>query len=388
MATLKARLGSIGVLGLSLVGCHKLVGLGGAVTPLVNIKVQLNNNFSDVATPDIAGDASQLRVAMVWGMQWQPEPFCVVQAESPESPAAAAVANAGCPDNFRFVPARAAADVAIQPVAGSPATLTLVDLPNADDMVGDITSRVAYASLIVYDDRNNNGTFDLRHPPHHRRRDEPPPQDDGGAAGPPDIVLGASFISMTLPDQRVAFVEGTFNSTVAFYPRRGCLDPPAGFSLLSAGGFSPQTALAVAFDGGIPEEADPSTCATASLDQTVVLTLQAESPELQALSCMANDGGGTSFYVEAPANTPDFYIAEQSNPTGSAHVAACTGFPHLIYDNGGVPPGQQLVIASAPTEDCQYLTHYTLRGCNNDPACATPTWDITASPPLWWPCQQ
>ncbi len=377
VATLKARFRFVAVLGISLIGCHKLVGLGGAVTPLVSVKVQVNGDFSQMASP---------RIALVWGMQWQPEPFCVVEAESPASPAAAAVATAGCPDNFRFVPARDAADVPIQP--GSLASLTLVDLPGADVMVGDITSRVAYGSLVVYDDSNSNGTFDLRHPPHNRRRGGPPPQDDGGAAGPPDVVWGASFISMTLPDQRVAFLEGTFNSTVAFYPRSGCPDPPVEFSLLSAGGFSPQSALAVAFDGGIPEEADPSTCATAGLDQTVVLTLQAPSTELQALSCVANDsGGGTSFYVEAPAKALDFYIAGQPNPAGSAHVAACTGFPHLSTDDGGVPPGQQLVIASAPTEDCQYLTHYTLRGCNNDPACAAPNWDITASPPAWWPCQ-
>jgi hypothetical protein len=375
MATLTARFGFVAVLGISLVGCHKLVGLGAPVTPLVSIKVQVNGDFSRMASP---------RIALVWGMQWQPEPFCVVEAESPESPAAAAVATAGCPDNFRFVPDRDAADVPIQP--GSLATLTLVDLPSADVMVGDITSRVAYASLIVYDDSNSNGTFDLRHPPHHRRRGEPPPQDDGGAAGPPDIVWGASFISMTLPDQRVAFVEGAFNSTVAFYPRSGCPDPPPGFSLLSAGGFSAADALASVPNGPLPLEASGS-CATASLDQTVVLTLQAPSTELQALSCMANDGGGTSYYVEAPANAPDFYIAGQSNPAGSAHVAACTGFPHLSADDGGVPPGQQLVVASAPTEDCQYLTHYTLRGCNNDPACATPNWNITASPPFWWPCQ-
>ena len=351
------------VLGISLVGCHKLVGLGGAVTPLVNIKVQVNGDFSQLASP---------RIALVWGMQWQPEPFCVVEAESPESPAAAAVATAGCPDNFRFVPDRDAADAPIQP--GSLATLTLVDLPSADVMVGDITSRVAYASLIVYDDSNSNGTFDLRHPPHHRRRGEPPPQDDGGAAGPPDVVWGASFISMTLPDQRVAFLEGTFNSTVAFYPRSGCPDPPAGFSLLSAGGFSAAAALASVPNGPLPLEASGS-CATAGLDQTVFLALQTPSPELQALSCMANDGGGTSFYVEAPADDPD---------PGLTHLRACTSFPHLSADDGGVPPGQQLVVASAPTEDCQYLTHYTLRGCNNDPACATPNWNITASPPGWW----
>jgi hypothetical protein len=358
--------------------CNKLVGLGGPVTPLVNIQIQVNGDLTTVASP---------RVALVWGMQWQPEPFCILP---PESSDMAAVQAAGCPDNFRFVPAADGADVPISPGGG--ATIALVNAPGSQVMVGGLTSRVAYASLIAYDDRNTNGTFDLRNPPHHRRRGQPPPQDDGGAAGPPDLVYTASFISMTLPDQRVAFLDGTFAPAVAFYPRSGCSDPPAGFSLLSAGGFEPTPdPTEVARNGQIPLEV-PGSCVTANLSQTIVVTPPApSSTDIQALlpglACTANDGGGSSFYVEAPTAPPDFYIGSLGNPLGSAHVGACTSFPHLSGDDAGMVAGQQLVVASAPGV-CQYLTHYTLRGCNDDPACSIPTWDLTANPPAWWPCQK
>jgi len=39
-------------------------------------------------------------------------------------------------------------------------------------MIGDLTARIAYASLIVYDDINGNGMLDLHHPPHHQRHEE------------------------------------------------------------------------------------------------------------------------------------------------------------------------------------------------------------------------
>jgi hypothetical protein len=372
MATLTTRIEIAAVLGISLLGCSKPVGLGAPVKPLVNISVQVNGDLANLAFP---------RVALVWGMQWQPEPSCAL---APESSDMAEVQAAGCPDNFRFVPARDGADVAIQP--NSTATISLVDLPGSDVMVGDIASRVAYASLIVYDDSNGDGAFDLRHPPRHRRPGQPaPPPDDGGVAGPAEIVYAASFISMTQPDQRVAFLEGRFNPAVAFYPRNGCPDPQQGFSLLSAGGFAPTPdPLEIARGGGIPLEVSGS-CVTAGLDQPVVLASPSPSSDLQALACTANDGGGTSFYVKAPADAPDFYIASLGNLLNSTHPAACTSFPHLSGDDGGVVTGQQLVVASAPTDACQYLTHYTLRRCDDDPACAIPTWDLTASPPSWWP---
>ena len=112
----------------------------------------------DVAPLRPAGvtDEHALRVALVWGAQWLTEPFCVLPAESPE---AAAVIDAGCRDPFGFVPALVSVSVPI--AVDVPATLTLSQLPAADVMVGDVTARVAYGSLVVFDDRNGSGTLEL-----------------------------------------------------------------------------------------------------------------------------------------------------------------------------------------------------------------------------------
>ena len=112
-----------------------------------------------------------LRVALVWGAQWLTEPFCILPAESPE---AAAVIAAGCRDPFGFVPA--ACRPACRSTVDVPATLTLVQLPAADVMVGDITARVAYGSLVVYDDRDGTGTLELATP--HRA-----PRAEAGGSG-------------------------------------------------------------------------------------------------------------------------------------------------------------------------------------------------------------
>jgi hypothetical protein len=349
-------------------GCGKLVGLNTPVTPLAQINFQVTGDIASVQRPDTVGQTPQLRVALVWGAQWLPEPFCVLP---PESPAAAAVIAAGCPDSLRFVPDSAGADIAVQP--GVPATIDLVNLPAAGVMVGDVTARVAYASLIVYDDRNGNGTLDFHHPPQHRHNDE---GYDPGTPATRDIPYGASFISMTLPDQRVAYREGGFNDNVAFYPRKGCDPPPANFSILSAGGFSQSDTLLAFLQGQLPAE-DPTTCGVAKLDQAVVtIPLQAPTTELTELSCTANDTSGTPTYA-APPDAP-------FNPGIAPWV--CVGFPHIPGDDAGVPSGSQLVVANGHDAPCQSVTHFTLRGCDNDPSCAAPSWDVTATPPAWWPC--
>jgi hypothetical protein len=237
-------------------------------------------------------------------------------------------------------------------------------------MVGDVTARVAYASVIVYEDRNGNGILDLRHPQRQRQRHH---DDNDDAAGAADGVWGASFHSMTRPDRRVAFREGDFDEALAFYPRKGCAAPPKGFSILSASGFSEGAALASLFTGELPRQTDPQACATATLDDTIVIPLQ-DPAGLSQLACTANDSGGVTYYRAPPTD-----VVPLTN-----FAWACAGFPRLGRDAPGSTGGQQLVIASHPSVPCQSTLHLTLRGCDNDPFCTTPDWDL--APPSWWPC--
>jgi len=356
-----------------LLSCGDLVGLGGPATPLAQVRALVTGELAPLRPPELEGETPRLRVALVWGAQWLPEPFCFLPPESPE---AAAVQAAGCPDSFGFVPSRVAANAAVEP--GVPATLDLVSLPAADVMVGDVTARIAYASLIVYDDRNDNGTLDLHRPPHHWEERQEVPAADAGLEPTDDVVYGGSFVSMTLPDQRVAFREGEYAESVAFYPRVGCPPPEPGFSVLTAGGFSQADAIAAALEGRLPAE-DPATCGAATLDDAVVSVALQAPAGVKQLACIADGAGGTTQYREPPAGAPDL----------ASLAWACVGLPRLPddLDGGSAGPGSvQLVVASAPGAACRRVVHYTLRGCEGDPECAAPTWDLTASPPAWWPC--
>ncbi len=383
MARLNARrVGAALCIAVGLVGCDKLVGFGGPPTPLANIQV--------LATGDEASAASHLQVALVWGAEWVPEPFCFLP---PDSPAAATVIAAGCPDSFGFVPQLVAASVPVE--LGVPATIQLFDLPSADVMVGDVTARVAYASLVLYDDTNRSGTLELRNsqPTIAPDLDGGVEDVDGGPVGVPpfgggggrsDVVYGASFVSMTAPDVRIAYREGAFVTT-AFYPRSGCAGPPSGFSILGAGGFPAGAAIAAARAGPLPME-DPQTCTESSLaDGVVTIVAQAPSAVTQ-IACVERTDSGITRYRKPPANPPNLDNA----------VWACAHLPDLnvFTGNGNATDAgptttndpEQLVIASPPTNACKSLTHYILRGCNNNPDCATPSWDQTATPPSWWPC--
>jgi hypothetical protein len=391
--------------GFVLTACSKPLGLDVPVKPLQQIHFLVTGTLAvpgpvdagpsvdaDAVDADTSMDAGgvdagagplQLRAALVWGLQWLPEPFCVLPPESPE---AAAVIAAGCRDSFGFVPNRPAADIPITP--GVPATFDLYDLPAADVMVGDITARIAYASVIVYDDRNGNGVLDFRHPQRQSRRGER----ISDAGGTPDAVYGASFISMTQPDRRVAFLEGDFSAlrSVAFYPRVGCADPPKSFSILSAGGFSAAAALTSGLAGTIPPEDEPSACATATLDDTIVIPIPPQAPAaLSQLACTTNDEGGVTYYRQAPAD-PHAPADPQApaDPIDLTHSTwACASLPRIGTDAGAGSSAQQLVIASPPSDPCRSTRHYTLRGCDNDPFCASPSWPAPGTPvPSWWPC--
>jgi hypothetical protein len=166
--------------------------------------------------------------------------------------------------------------------------------------------------------------------------------------------------------------------------------------------------LAAAANGELPKEDDLSECAAATLDETVV-TIRLSAPPADAsaggdagaeadagaegdagaqsgedyslaeLACTDPETSGTTFYQQPPDFDPGLTSSDPNTPAPSW---ACVGFPHLTGDTASAPSGQQLVIAN--TAPCQSVTHYTLRGCDNDPNCPAPSWDL--APPAWWPC--
>jgi hypothetical protein len=304
-------------------------------------------------------------------MQWLTEPLCILPPESDE--AAQAIA-AGCRDPFGFVPIRVAATVPIE--IGAPSTIDLLDLPAADVMVGDLTSRVAYASLVFYDDRDGDGTLQLARPHRAPNPDGPDGEPDDEEADPtdsPDVVYGASFATMTAPDQRIVFREGAFNAAAAFYPRSGCGEPPPAFSVVAAGGFTAEAALAASAMGQLPAE-DPATCWEAAPGDVTIAIAARPPAEVREVSCNERRADGSVRYFEPPTEAPDL----------DGRILACA---HLPAFGTADPSGAiQLLATGRATDRCVGLTHYVLRGCREGGDCEVPDWDYTTNPPAWWPC--
>jgi hypothetical protein len=358
---------------MALVACGKLQGFGGAEPPLVTFDVTFSGDLTSLRPPGDTEERS-LQVTLIWGLQWLQEPFCVLP---PESAAAAAVIAAGCRDPLSFVPNRV--DTSVPVSIGETASLPLLELPTADLMVGDITARVAYGSLVVYDDRDGSGTLELSQPHPTQFGSE-----GRGGGGEPmdevpdsaDVLYGASFLTMTAPDQRVAYREGGFDPTSAFYPRSGCTQPPPAFSVLGAGGFTLVAALAATAAGGLPPE-DPTSCseAAATAAGSALVSIAAQAPaDVDEVDCDERTADSSTRYHEPPADAPDL----------TERVTACAHLPS--FDAGTQSSLIQFVVSGRATDRCKGLTHYTLRGCRENVSCAVPDWDLTASPPSWWSC--
>lgn len=362
MATVRYMLALAAVIA----GCDKLHGLGGPSTPLVTFDVQVTG------TPPAGAHPS---VALVWGRQWLIEPLCILPPDSrDDANAVNAVKAAGCRDPFGFIPARVMASAPLAP--DGTAAIDLFALPSADLMVGDITARVAYASLVVYDDKNANGTLDLAVPFRPADRDG---GDMGSGAGSddtrtPDVVLGASFITQTQADQRIGYREGAFITT-GFYPRAGCGDPSPAFSVLQASGFTADAAIQATLMGALPQETDLSQCVQRAPDSGPMSFAYGDSLDpsgraLPELECTERTTDSTVRYREPPQDMPDL----------TNRTSACVHYPSF----GDPSDVIEFVVSGSTDDSCVGLTHYILKGCREGPDCGTPDWDD--SPPLWWPC--
>jgi hypothetical protein len=224
--------------------------------------------------------------------------------------------------------------------------------------------------VVIYDDRDGDGTLTLGRAARLGGREDDRPDDQGISTQ--DVVYAASFVSMTEPDQRLAFREGGFNAGAAFYPRSGCGDPPPSFSIVAAGGFTAQDAIAAQLRGELPPE-DPARCSERSLDALVALAFRPPGP-LREVACEERRTDSSIRYREPPADAPDL----------TDRTTACAKVPD--FGSGKANGAIQLAISGRSTDSCVGLTHYVLRGCREDALCDLPDWDITATPPSWWPC--
>ncbi|MFN0246732.1 MAG: hypothetical protein ACKV2T_07470 [Kofleriaceae bacterium] len=353
-------------------GCGDLSNFGGTAPPLATITITATGDFSSVRLPD--SSEADLHVGLVWGEQWLPEALCFLPPESPE---VAAVVAAGCRSPLSFSPARATAVAPLVP--NEPVSLALTDLPAADLMVGTVAARIGFASFVIFDDRDRDGVMQLPNPQRIRgggfedNDGEPEPTE------PPPLVTyayGASFVAMTEPDTRLAFREGDFFES-GFYPRRGCGAPLPSFSVLSAGGFSFEQAIAATVAGMLPAQ-DPATCSEVPAEQAAIEIPFRPHADVAEVVCEQRREDSSVRYRQPPDEAPDF----------ADRAFACAALPDLGGDPLGPEGTVQLIVSSRTTEACKTITHFTLLGCDEDESlvCDAYEWDFRENPPSWWPC--
>ena len=385
---------------------NEILGLAETPQPLAHVNVHVTGDLAALRPEGTLDETPHLRVAIVWAATFVPDAFCALYGVLPSDPSATAVAQAGCHDVFGFVPQKVDQSAPVD--ANGDATLQLDALPVANVLVGDVTGRYGWATLVVFDDRNGNETLDLLRStgsvlltgpadtgaggPGGGQGGGPGGGGNGGGQGAPqkvDFIYGTSFFSMTGTDVRLSYREGTFDGSGWFYPRAGCGDPPAGFSLVAAGGFDPLAGLLALAKGEQPQE-DPATCKTTTLDTVVTIAL-APTPTVRDVACAGGGTGASSAgiirYRQPPKSSPDFSQTWACVTTKFNPCAFGLSLPGSDCTNTTAAAPQSLAIANTGG-DCKGVTHYTLKGCATDPACAQPEWDFSsaAKRPAWWPC--
>ena len=346
----------------ALAACGNVKGFSGPVPPLATYTV---------TPPAQAMPLHHPQVAVVWGMQWLPEALCILP---PETMQAATVLAAGCRDPFGFVPLLAEPGVDVTP--GEPNDVDFQTLPDSSVLVGQLTGRVGYGSIVFYDDLDDSNSLQLARP---NRLGVPMggPMSEPQGVQLPDRVITATFASMTLPDTRLGYLEGTFDEAAAFYPRQGCGDPPDGFSVLAASGFSSQTALVDALAGVLPPETDPTQCVEAAPQDAPITSFVSGYSDIDEVACTENNADSSVRYREPDPTTP---------PDFTARTTACVHLPQFPGQGSGAPQQIELIVSGRSDDSCEGLTHYVLKGCGEDPNCADPDWDHSLAPPTWWPC--
>jgi hypothetical protein len=355
------------LLALAAAACGDVQNFGGDVPPLATLTVHVTGDLESVRSADTAGDP-ELRVAIVWGAQWLSEPTCTTAPTTVEE---GQFLLAGCRHPLFFTPERVGESIAIAP--NVPLEFPLQNLPGGDVMIGSLSARIAYASLVVFDDRNGDGLLALRktqRPPYGDSFG--PPEDEVDSEQPlDDIIYGSSFAAMTEPDTRLAFREGAYNAVSAFYPRSGCGEPPPRFGVLRAGGFSVVEAYNASQESRLPAQ-DPATCAEGMpADMPIEIPLRPPT-EVREAVCAQRSSSGSISYHQPPDGPIDF--------TDRSYL--CRAIPNTD------PPVTELVVTQRTSDPCRGLTHYVLRGCDDEERvdCSVPNWDFTVNRPEWWPC--
>jgi hypothetical protein len=322
------------VVALTVAGCGGGVhDLSAASDPLVVI-----HGHVDLAALERPNPSSALLATLIWAEVPAVDPTCLAFTDPRLAPA--------CPDPYGVFNGEVETWTPVGPDGGF--DLALFQLPAVNVSVGDAATRIAYGSVVVVEDVDGNGQPTLFAPVSGRRGTAPAPQPIT-----PDTIVGASFYDLHANQTRVVFREGGWVADSNFYPLPGCDAPMTGFSILTAPPYSDASPPA----GG---------CVDTGTDTTVEVTPLSAADGLAYLCRSVQIGFGL---LDPGDRSPP------GNPT-----LVC------LMGSSSTPALPASVLAAVHPGICPWVRSYALSGCNTDPSCTMPEWDLTASPPSWWPC--
>ena len=317
-------------------GCGGVHDASVGSVPLVTLHGHVDLGGLARTQPDAA-----LLGALIWAAVPTVNPVCL-----PFPPRAELAAV--CPDPYGVVAGEVSPGVPVD--ANGDFDLSILELPNLKLSVGDPATRVAYGSLIVFEDIDGNGKPSFPKAPARSNRR---PFSLDATVVSADRIVAASFSSLRVPQRRIVFREGDFVSPSNFYP--ACLwttddrstIPPPGFSILEV----------PPIEEPLPP---PSACRVDAVETR--LTLSALSPD-----------DGLALMCRAVAEVESLVRQPQIGDAPSGEVV-CLG-PRLLATLFGMP------------RICPSLQSYALVGCGETPKCTVPEWDLTRFPPPWWTCR-
>ena len=338
-------------------GCTDLRALHDQPVPLATLTVHVKGDVEMWAGPPMPGNPRRMRVGVVWADSWNPDLLCTrfsrwqreLPVDQPFDVRLAPVAARGCRDVLGFVPAAVGPSAALN--GQNQASIDLWTLPPSAVMVGPPLARIAYAALVVFDDRNGNDKLDLQYPGGFGLGGKGPNRGDEGDNGErppeewhsfePDTIYGTSFLTLASDHVRLVFREGSYDGKSTFFPLQGCAPPPVGLSLATVVG---------------PMGNQTCTYAVPSA-QPLTITLQPPS-FVSEMACM---GEGARYLPTDEQMGPNLFA-----------VKVC------VSDN------EMLVADGVP--NCKGMTHLQLKGCLDDSLCADPAWPAPPKVPDWWNC--
>jgi len=227
-----------------------------------------------------------------------------------------------------FQPVQASKSVAIEPTFPASFEVPLYLLPDLEVLSGKDKSLLGYGVLVVYEDGNQNMELDLVPP---------------GATGSVDTILASGIPTDTHRRDLVVYREGDLSPLWKLFenPPYGCAEPPQGFSILTR-----EYHAATGY-----------TCTVRSATETNIPVHFEDSDGQRQLICQ-------------PGSNMNTYPAEPPSPEWEV---ACHFHDTLEY-------------IEHPSWYCKYKQYYQLAGCEAYYGCEEPDWDLTDTPPAWWPC--